>query len=160
MTPPSCCLCPFPLRNLFFRELLPFYVPLHPIRFSSPSTPAQNRSHGSNVVCNGSPSRIRIVRRISLGITTRPRSSMRRTIPVAFILDSSRICRAGARRVYCIALENMDSIRRSWEGMQIFGWICFPARGRNFHQNRPSKKLRSHFFDMQTPLRSSEDAFG
>jgi hypothetical protein len=85
---------------------------------------------------------------------------MRRTIPVAFILDSSRICRAGARRVYCIALENMDSIRRSWEGMQIFGWICFPARGRNFHQNRPSKKLRSHFFDMQTPLRSSEDAFG
>jgi hypothetical protein len=28
---------------------------------------------------------MRMVRRISLGITTRPRSSMRRTIPVAFI---------------------------------------------------------------------------
>lgn len=38
-----------------------------------------------NVVCNGSPSRIRMVRRISLGITIRPRSSIRRTIPVAFI---------------------------------------------------------------------------
>lgn len=39
----------------------------------------------ANVINNGSPSRIRMVRRISLGITTRPRSSMRRTIPVAFI---------------------------------------------------------------------------
>lgn len=38
-----------------------------------------------NVINDGSPSRIRIVLRISFGITTRPRSSMRRTIPVAFI---------------------------------------------------------------------------
>lgn len=38
-----------------------------------------------NVVSNGSPSRIRMVLLISLGITTRPRSSIRRTIPVAFI---------------------------------------------------------------------------
>ena len=45
----------------------------------------QNLSHRANVICDGSPSRIRMVRRISLGITTRPRSSMRRTIPVAFI---------------------------------------------------------------------------
>ena len=54
------------------------------------------RSHGSNVVGDGSPSRIRMVRRISLGMTTRPRSSMRRTIPVAFIHDSSHISPAGA----------------------------------------------------------------
>ena len=39
----------------------------------------------SNVVSDGSPSRMCMVRRISLGMTTRPRSSMRRTIPVAFI---------------------------------------------------------------------------
>lgn len=38
-----------------------------------------------NVFREGSPSRIRMVRRISLGITIRPRSSIRRTIPVAFI---------------------------------------------------------------------------
>lgn len=38
-----------------------------------------------NVLCSGSPSRIRMVRRISFGITTLPRSSMRLTIPVAFI---------------------------------------------------------------------------
>ena len=34
-----------------------------------------NNCQVSNVVCDGSPSRIRRVRRISLGITTRPRSS-------------------------------------------------------------------------------------
>ena len=41
--------------------------------------------HFFNVICDGSPSRIRRVLLISLGMTTRPRSSMRRTIPVAFI---------------------------------------------------------------------------
>ena len=41
-----------------------------------------------NDVSDGSPSRIRIVLRISFGMTTRPRSSIRLTIPVAFIVDS------------------------------------------------------------------------
>ena len=53
--------------------------------FDRSSMAKQNLSHRVNDVCNGSPSRIRMVRRISLGITTRPKSSMRRTIPVAFI---------------------------------------------------------------------------
>ena len=57
----------------------------HPFRFARSSIAKQNLSHRVNDVCNGSPSRIRIVRRISLGITTLPRSSMRLTIPVAFI---------------------------------------------------------------------------
>jgi len=43
------------------------------------------RSFTVNVVSSGSPSRIRMVLRISLGMTTRPKSSMRRTIPVAFM---------------------------------------------------------------------------
>ena len=47
----------------------------------------KKRCHGANVICDGSPSRIRMVRRISLGMTTRPRSSIRRTIPVAFIYN-------------------------------------------------------------------------
>lgn len=42
----------------------------------------QNLSNGINVVSKGAPSRMRMVRRISFGITTLPRSSMRRTIPV------------------------------------------------------------------------------
>ena len=48
-------------------------------------TKFKRRSIGVNVICNGSPSRIRIVRRISFGITIRPRSSILLTIPVAFI---------------------------------------------------------------------------
>ena len=48
----------------------------------------QYTSHCVNDVCNGSPSRIRSVLRISLGITIRPRSSTRRTMPVAFMLSS------------------------------------------------------------------------
>ena len=43
----------------------------------------------ANVISNGSPSRMRMVRRISFGITTRPRSSIRLTIPVAFIYQNS-----------------------------------------------------------------------
>ena len=39
----------------------------------------------TNVVSSGSPSRIRRVLLISFGTTTRPKSSIRRTIPVAFI---------------------------------------------------------------------------
>ena len=46
----------------------------------------QNLSIGVNVVSKGSPSRILKVRRISLGITIRPRSSTRLTMPVAFIV--------------------------------------------------------------------------
>ena len=67
--------------------LLTMYYP-HPSRLARSSMPKQNCSHGVNVVCNGSPSRIRIVRRISFGITTRPKSSILRTIPVAFIYIS------------------------------------------------------------------------
>ena len=59
----------------------------HPCRFAKSSIAKQNRSHRVNVVCDGSPSRIRMVRRISLGITTLPRSSIRLTMPVAFIFN-------------------------------------------------------------------------
>ena len=55
----------------------------HPARFPNSSMAAQNRSHGFHVVSNRSPSRIRSVRLISLGMTTRPSSSILRTIPVA-----------------------------------------------------------------------------
>jgi len=57
----------------------------HAARCSSSIRVKQNFSHGDNVVCEGSPSRIRMVRRISFGITTLPRSSILLTIPVAFI---------------------------------------------------------------------------
>ena len=45
-----------------------------------------------NVFSSGSPSRMRRVRRISFGMTILPRSSTRRTIPVAFIVFLSLCC--------------------------------------------------------------------
>ena len=60
--------------------------PYHPRRLAKSNIEKQYFSHRVNDVCNGSPSRIRRVLRISLGMTIRPRSSTRRTMPVAFIL--------------------------------------------------------------------------
>ena len=59
-----------------------------PCRLAKSLRAIQNFSHCVNVINDGSPSRIRRVRRISLGMTTRPRSSMRRTMPVAFIFKN------------------------------------------------------------------------
>ena len=56
--------------------------------FDKSSNAKQKFSHGVNVVCDGSPTLMCMVRRISFGITTRPRSSIRRTIPVALMCFS------------------------------------------------------------------------
>ena len=75
-----------PLPNPHGRALiLRHYVQSSPHLFDRSSMAKQNLSHRANVICDGSPSRIRMVRRISLGMTTRPRSSIRLTMPVAFI---------------------------------------------------------------------------
>ena len=57
----------------------------HPWRLAKSNILKQYFSHGVNVVCDGSPSRIRRVLRISFGMTILPKSSTRRTMPVAFI---------------------------------------------------------------------------
>ena len=62
------------------------FLQFSPILLDKSIRAYKNRATGVNVVSVGSPSRIRIVRRISFGITTRPRSSILRTIPVAFII--------------------------------------------------------------------------
>ena len=59
---------------------------ISPYVFVQSSTRRPDKVLTVNVVNGGSPSRIRMVLRISLGMTTRPKSSMRRTIPVAFIV--------------------------------------------------------------------------
>ena len=59
---------------------------IEPFTFVQSSARRPDKVLTVNVVNNGSPSRIRMVLRISLGMTTRPKSSMRRTIPVAFIV--------------------------------------------------------------------------
>ena len=67
--------------NFIFRQ----YVPSQRFLFDRSSIAKLKISHRVNDVNNGSPSRMRSVLRISLGITILPRSSTRRTIPVAFI---------------------------------------------------------------------------
>lgn len=63
----------------------PMY-PYHPRRLAKSNIEKQYFSHRVNDVCNGSPSRMRRVLLISFGMTILPRSSTRRTMPVAFII--------------------------------------------------------------------------
>ena len=58
----------------------------HPRLLAKSNIEKQYFSHRVNDVCNGSPSRMRRVLLISFGMTILPRSSTRRTMPVAFII--------------------------------------------------------------------------
>ena len=78
---------PFRIRTVSALFVVTMYN-YHPRLLAKSNIEKQNTSHHVNDVCNGSPSRIRSVLRISLGITIRPRSSTRRTMPVAFMLSS------------------------------------------------------------------------
>ena len=111
----SCC-HPFPsippLPNPHALALiLRHYVQSSPHLFDRSSMAKQNLSHRANVICNGSPSRIRMVRRISLGMTTRPRSSIRRTIPVAFMLYLPFLC-------VFVMLADSTSLCLLWKNMR------------------------------------------
>ena len=75
---------PFRIRTVSALFVVTMYN-YHPRLLAKSNIEKQYFSHRVNDVCNGSPSRIRKVRRISFGMTIRPRSSTRRTIPVAFI---------------------------------------------------------------------------
>ena len=61
---------------------------LQPILLCRSNIAKQNFCQFFNVISDGSPSRMRSVLLISFGITTRPKSSIRLTIPVAFISKS------------------------------------------------------------------------
>ena len=94
-------------RCCFFlvKPTAPFVVPMypyHPRLLAKSNIEKQYFSHRVNDVCNGSPSRMRRVLRISFGITIRPRSSTRRTMPVAFIISSplKRISRVLLQKKY------------------------------------------------------------
>lgn len=102
----------------------------HPARFPNSSMAAQNRSHGFHVVSNRSPSRIRSVRLISLGMTTRPSSSILRTIPVArnvpILLDGGATLMPHCFAV-CLCIPSMEFggviMRRKDLGRAGAGWV-------------------------------------
>lgn len=85
-----CAICTFALTLFRIPTAKTYHFvtmyPYHPRRLAKSNIEKQYFSHRVNDVCNGSPSRIRRVLRISFGMTIRPRSSTRRTMPVAFIL--------------------------------------------------------------------------
>lgn len=108
-----------------------------PFLLAKSSIPKQNCSHRFHVICDGSPSRIRSTRRISLGITIRPRSSIRRTIPVAFTLSKPFLCfQAAPQREGCaaafisrcfimrVAARFLHSIRSSQEVILSVPDVC------------------------------------
>ena len=78
---------PFRIRTVSALFVVTMYN-YHPRRLAKSNIEKQYFSHRVNDVCNGSPSRIRRVLRISFGMTILPRSSTRRTMPVAFIFFS------------------------------------------------------------------------
>ena len=90
----------------------------HPCLLAKSPIAKQNCSHRANVVCDGSPSRIRRVRRISLGMTILPRSSIRRTIPVAFISFSSTLCVLNITLLLSAKNGDLCEFRR-WKKMQV-----------------------------------------
>ena len=101
-----------PLPNPYGRlPILRHYVQSRPHLFDRFSMAKQNLSQRANVICDGSPSRIRMVRRISLGMTTRPRSSIRRTIPVAFMLYLPFLC-------VFVMLADSTSLCLLWKNMR------------------------------------------
>lgn len=98
----------------------------HPLRLAKSNILKQYFSHGVNDVSDGSPSRMRSVRRISLGMTILPRSSTLRTIPVAFIVLSLL-----ALRFLCYCLQELGNYAKHRK-------VCW--------QNFGKKRLHPLFF--------------
>ena len=118
------------------------YVRSTPHLFTRSSIAKQNLSHGANVICDGSPSRMRMVRRISLGMTTRPRSSMRRTIPVAFIVVQTFPAILYPKMQYPVFAPILSTIFcpviPAWSAVDDFGRAALPAPDK--HKNIVGKK--------------------
>ena len=76
---------PFRIRTVSALFVVTMYN-YHPRLLAKSNIEKQNFSHRVNDVSNGSPSRMRRVLLISFGMTILPRSSTRRTMPVAFII--------------------------------------------------------------------------
>ena len=117
------------------------------------STLMQNTKSCVNVFSEGSPSRILIVRLISFGITTRPRSSILLTIPVAFIL-----CLLFMVSLFwdCFAFSKLPVLfahQREFMHEADFGCLhCLSAKYTNLRQ----RFFRSRLFRISMNLRILE----
>lgn len=157
---------PFRIHTVWHGFFVTMYN-YHPLRLAKSNIPKQNFSHGVNVVCDGSPSRMRRVRRISFGMTTRPRSSIRLTIPVAFILASNAFlfCPGfGCKVIVCNRRRNMQFVRArekarksaNAKGRHTGGMPCsYFGRGQSgaYGRNGVSRASRKAFFTRVCPFR-------
>ena len=88
-----------------------------------------------NYKLHGSPSRILMVRRISLGMTTLPRSSMRLTIPVAFILFPPLfrfvgiVCSENGRTFIFMVIPLTHHKNGGFTELKVVGGYLSPAAG-------------------------------
>lgn len=154
---PSNSLHPAPFKP---HSAPPFLSSSHPVRFPNSSIAAQNRSHGFHVVSNRSPSRIRSVRLISLGMTTRPSSSILRTIPVArnvpILLDGGATLMLHCFAV-CLCIPSMEFggviMRRKDLGRAATGGVL----EKNSAQPKPGASSEKLFYcENSRQTRSSE----
>ena len=103
----------------------------------------QKICHGLHVINDGSPSRIRMVRRISLGMTTRPRSSMRRTIPVAFMIELL-LFPEGRNCLVCTSI--VSAIARQLCSFYQFSRRKELEKGRDMNRGMFSFRFLANFF--------------
>ena len=98
-------------------------------------------------ISSGSPSRMRMVRRISFGMTTRPRSSILLTIPVAFIgsflrMILSKPVTCTARTISCIVFVSRQNLYGKFlnAGLDYFVFAFRPIHAAK--RRRPFGSLR------------------
>ena len=122
--------------NMVFSSNSRQYVPSQRFLFDRSSIAKLKISHSANVVCDGSPSRMRRVRRISLEITICPRSSTRRTIPVVFVYLSPFLWHPSAPSLRGLARASRDwgSVLFKNDTPSVFATLShLPHRGRQGH---------------------------
>ena len=109
---------PFRIRTVLALAVVTMYN-YHPCRLAKSNIEKQYFSHCVNDVNDGSPSRMRRVRRISFGMTILPRSSTRRTIHVAFIVFLSLCCISSGIVCRKWGIMREDSHAQTYNGLFV-----------------------------------------
>ena len=114
---------PFRIRTVSALFVVTMYN-YHPRLLAKSNIEKQYFSHRVNDVCNGSPSRMRRVLRISLGMTILPKSSTRLTMPVAFIISSPLVRISGFFGSSICRKRGImyDGVRRASGERTVFSW--------------------------------------
>jgi hypothetical protein len=86
---------------------------------------------------------MRMVRRISLGMTTRPRSSMRRTIPVAFIYNNPPAFLSVVTDSICRRLFVMQARADETQNWTKSDWAA--ARSKSTQKTSPAHQISGTF---------------